>query len=113
VAWRRLARVGREAGLDSEVLSLLAEATLSSSFDGLGCVLVPDPAGPGRPGEFEGAVGKRAAALGPLTSVDRVHQSWRLAKAGLGALESGAVPTGELLIAEDHLADLLFSRARS
>lgn len=191
VAWRRLARVGREAELDSEVLSLLAEAifayidelsadsvdgyaaaqsesedvrrrrrhelvvllmrepaaavedvraaaraagwkmprqltalacgdddlaaivrrlpteTLSSSFDELGCVLVSDPTGPGRPGEIERAVGKRAAALGPVTSIDRVHQSWRLAKAGLGALESGAVPGGELFIAEDHLADLL------
>ena len=190
VAWRRLARVGREAGLDSEVLSLLAEAifayidelsadsvdgyaaarsesedvrrrrrhelvvllmreppaavedvraaaraagwkmprklaalacgdddlaaivhrlpadTLSTSFDELGCVLVSDPAGPGRGGEVERAVGKRVAALGPATTLDSVQESWRLAKAGLGALESGAVSTQELLIADDHLADL-------
>lgn len=191
VAWRRLARVGREAELDSEVLSLLAEAifayidelsadsvdgyaaaqsesgdvrrrrrhelvvllmcepaaevedvraaaraagwklprklaalacsdddlaaivrrlpadTLSSSFDELGCVLVSDPAGPGRAGEIERAAGKRAAALGPATGVDTVHESWRLAKAGLGALESAAASADELFISEDHLADLL------
>jgi hypothetical protein len=191
VAWRRLARAGREAELDAEVLSLLAEAifayidelsadsvdgyaaaqseiedvrrrrrhelvallmrepaseledvraaaravgwkvprrlaalacsgddlsaiaarlpaeTLSTSFDELGCVLVSDPAGPGRAGEVERAVGKRAAALGPVAGVDAVPNSWRLAKAGLGALESGVVFAGGLLIAEDHLADLL------
>jgi PucR C-terminal helix-turn-helix domain len=191
VAWRRLARAGREAELDAEVLSLLAEAifayidelsadsvdgyaaaqseiedvrrrrrhelvallmrepapeledvraaaravgwkvprrlaalacsgddlsaiaarlpaeTLSTSFDELGCVLVSDPAGPGRAGEVERAVGKRAAALGPIAGVDAVPNSWRLAKAGLGALESGVVFAGGLLIAEDHLADLL------
>jgi len=196
VAWRRLARVGREAELDSEILSLLAEAifayidelsadsvdgyaaaqsesedvrrrrrhelvvllmsepaaavediraaaravgwkvprrlaalacgeddlaaiarrlpagTLSAAFDELGCVLVADSAGPGRAGEIERAVGKRAAALGPTTDLERVRESWRLAKAGLGALESGAAPTDGPFISEDHLADLLLLEGR-
>jgi hypothetical protein len=196
VAWRRLARVGREAGLDSEVLSLLAEAifayidelsadsvdgyaaarlesedvrrrrrhelvvllmrepaaavedvraaaraagwkmprklaalacgdddlaaivgrlsadTLSTSFDELGCVLVSDPAGPGRGGEIERAVGKRVAALGPATTLDSIQESWRLAKAGQRALESGAVSTPGLLRSEDRLADLLLLEGR-
>jgi hypothetical protein len=191
VAWRRFARAGREAELDSEVLSLLAEAifayidelsadsvdgyaaarsesedvrrrrrhelvalllrepaaavedvraaaraagcklprrlaalacgdddlaaiarrlpaeALSTSFDELGCVLVPDPTGPGRAGEIERAVGKRRAALGPVAGLDLVRDSWRLAKVGLGALESGALPGDKLLMSEDHLADLL------
>lgn len=191
VAWRRLARVGREAELDSEVLSLLAEAifayidelsadsvdgyaaaqaesedvlrrrrrelvellmrepsaaledvraaarpagwklprelavlacgeddlapisrrlpadALGASFDGLGCALVPDPAGPGRRGEVERAVGKRAAALGSVGGPDLAGDSWRLARAGLAALDSGALPADGLLVAEEHLADLL------
>jgi hypothetical protein len=191
VAWRRLARAGREAELDSEVLSLLAEAifayidelsadsvdgyaaaqsesedvrrrrrhelvvllmrepaaavedvraaartvswkvprklaalacgeddlaaiarrlsagTLSASFDELGCVLIADPAGPGREGEIERAVGKRLAALGPVMDLERVQESWRLARAGLAALESGAVSGQGPFISEDHLADLL------
>ena len=196
VAWRRLARVGREAGLDSEVLSLLAEAifayidelsadsvdgyaaaqsesedvrrrrrhelvvllmsdpaaavedvraaaraagwklprklaalacgdddlaaivrrlpadTLSTSLDELGCVLVSDPAGPGRGAEIERAVGKRVAALGPAIDLDSVRESWRLAKAGQRALESGAVLNRGLLRSEDHLADLLLLEGR-
>jgi len=197
VAWRRLARAGREAKLDAEVLSLLAEAifayidelsadsvdgyaaaqseiedvrrrrrhelvallmrepaaelediraaaraagwkmprklaalachdddlgaiarrlpaeTLSASFEELGCLLVPDPAGPGRTGEIERAVGKRVAALGPVTASDLVYRSWRLAKAGLRAFGSAAPPAEEgLLIAEDHLADLLLLEGR-
>jgi PucR-like helix-turn-helix protein len=191
VAWRRLSRVGREAELDSEVLSLLAESifayidelsadsvdgyaaaqseiedvrrrrrhelvvllmreppaevgdiraasraagwkvpgklaalacdeedlaaiarrlpvgTLSTSLDELGCVLVSDPDGPGRPGEIERAVGKRAGALGPTTGLDLVRESWRLAKAGRKALESGSASPGALFRSEDHLADLL------
>jgi|SRR6476469_1622605 len=197
VAWRRLARVGREAELDSEVLSLLAEAifayidelsadsvegyaaaqsededlrrrrrhelvvllmrepaaeagdiraaaraagwkvprelaalacgqddlapivrrlpadVLSTSFDELGCVLVPDPAGPGRGGEIGRAAGKRRAALGPPVGVDLARESWQLAKSGLSALESGAVRTGGLLRSEDRLADLLLLEGRA
>lgn len=196
VAWRHLARVGREAQLDSEVLSLLAEAifayidelsadsvdgyaaaqsesedvrrrrrhelvtllmrepaaaledvraaaraagwklprkvatlacgeddlaaivrrlpagTPSAGFEELGCVLVGDPAGPGRGSEVKRAVGKRAAALGPVNGPESVRESWRLAKAGLAARESGALSPGELLIAEDHLADLLLLEGR-
>jgi len=196
VAWRRLARAGREAGLDSEVLSSLAEAifayidelsadsvdgyaaaqsesedvrrrrrhelvvllmrepaaavedvraaaraagwkmpkrlaalacsdedraaivrrlpveTLGTSFDALGCLVVPDPAGPGRPEEIERAVGGRVAALGPAVSPDLVRESWQLAKAGREALESGTVSVDGLLRSEHHLADLLLLESR-
>jgi PucR C-terminal helix-turn-helix domain len=197
VAWRRLARVGREAELDSEVLSLLAEAifayidelsadsvegyaaarsededlrrrrrhelvvllmreppaetgdiravaqaadwkvprqlaalscgqddlaqivrrlpadTLSTSFDELGCVLVSDPAGPGRREEIERAAGQRRAALGPPVAPELARESWRLAKSGLRALESGAASGGGLFSSEDHLADLLLLEGRA
>jgi hypothetical protein len=197
VAWRRLARVGREAELDSEVLSLLAEAifayidelsadsvegyaaarsededlrrrrrnelvallmreppaaagdvraaaqaagwrvprklaalacgqddlapivrrlpadALSTSFDELGCVLIPDPAGPGRGEEIGRATGRREAALGPVTGLELARETWQLAKAGLRALESGAVSADGLLRSEDRLADLLLFEGRA
>jgi hypothetical protein len=191
VAWRRLARVGREAKLDSEVLSLLAEAifayidelaadsvdgyaaaqseneelrgrrryelvallmreppaergdlraaaqavgwrvprrlaplacavedlaelsrrlppdALLTQFDQLGCVLVPDPDGPGRAKSVAGAAARVAAALGPACGSVGVRASWELAKVSLRAAEAGAIPAGGLFRAEDHLTELL------
>jgi hypothetical protein len=191
VAWRRLARVGREAELDSEALSLLAEAifayidelsadsvdgyaaaqsesddvrrrrrhelvallmrepgadpgdvraaaqaagwkvprqlatlccaeddlaairrrlpadALATSFEGLGCALIADPAGPGRSKEIVRAAGKRPAVLGPTCGPGQTRDSWQLAKSALRALEAGLVSTDALLRAEDHLAGLL------
>ncbi len=191
VAWRRLAKTGREAKLDAEVLSLLAEAifayidelsadsvegyaaaqsegedvrrrrnhelvallmrepaaeavdvraaaqaagwklprrlaalacagddlaaigrclpadALVTSFEELGCVLVPDPAGPGRAADIVRAVGSRPGALGPAGPPAEASESWQLAKAALRAAEAGAVSADGLLKAEDHLADLI------
>jgi hypothetical protein len=191
VAWRRIATAGRRAGLDSEVLSALAEAifayidelsadsvegyaaaqseveelrgrrryelallllreppaqatdlraaaqaagwriphrlaalscaeselpqiarrlpadSLATRIDGLGCVLLPDPDGPGRATEVERAAGDRAAALGPVGEADQVRDSWRLAKAALRALEGRALGADGLVRAEDRLAELL------
>ena len=87
--------------------------TLSTSFEELGCTLVPDPAGPGRSKEVARAVGQRKAALGPMTGIDLPRESWQLAKAGLRALESGAVSAAGLLRSEDHLADLLLLEGRA
>ncbi len=84
----------------------LSADALSGSFEGLGCVLIPDPSGPGRAEEIDRAVGKREASLGSSGGIDRVRESWQLAKAGLRAREAGLVPAGGLLEAEDHLGDL-------
>lgn len=191
VAWRHLARAGRQAKLDAEVLSLLAEAifayidelsadsvegytaarsesedlrrrrreevvallmrdpapdaadvraaaqaagwkaprelaalacarddltpisrrlpvdALGVSFEELGCLLIPDPDGPGRAKEIERAVGGLVAALGSAAGIGQVRDSWRLAKAGLRARQAGLVSGEGLLRAEDHLGDLL------
>ncbi len=191
VAWRRLSRAGREAKLDSEALSLLAEAifayidelsadsvdgytaaqseieglrrrrhrelatllmrepaaeaaalraaaqaagwrvprqlaplacaeadlaqlsrrlpadSLATQVDELGCVLLPDPGGPGRAAEIERAVAGSTAVLGPVGEPARLRRSWELTKTALRAAEAGEVPSTGLLRAEDHLADLL------
>jgi PucR C-terminal helix-turn-helix domain len=191
VAWRRISRAGRRAELDSEALSLLAEAifayidelsadsvegyaeaqaeiedrrrlrrrelvallmrepaadaasvraaaeaagwklprtvaalacaesdaaklahrlpadVLVAELDETGCVLIPDPAGPGRAAVLERVLGKRRGALGPAGELAQLPDSWRLARATLAASEAGALPAAELLNAEDHLTDLL------
>lgn len=190
VAWRRLARAGRAAELDAEVLGLLAEAifayidelsadsvegwaaaqseseeirgrrrhelvelmmrepapelgdvraaaraagwklprklavlacaeddltsiarrlpidVLHTGLDGIGCALVPDPDGPGRAAGFAAAAEKGPAALGPVCDPAGARDSWRLAVAGLRALESGAIASEGVLRADDRLADL-------
>ncbi|MDX6601147.1 MAG: hypothetical protein QOF13_349 [Solirubrobacterales bacterium] len=195
VAWRRLARAGREAKLDSEVLSLLAEAifayidelsadsvegyaaaqaesedvrrrrrhelvallmrepaavadaraaaqaaawklprtlaalacaeddlaaiarrlpadVLITSFDELGCVLIPDPDGPGRDKAVARAVAKRTAALGPSGPPGQARESWQFAKVALRALDDGTISASGLLRTEDHLADLLLREGK-
>jgi hypothetical protein len=191
VAWRRIARAGRRTKLDSEVLSLLAEAifayidelsadsvdgyaaaqseieglrrrrrrelaallmrrpaaeppalraaaqaagwriprqlaplacaeadlaqlsrrlpadSLATQIDELGCVLLPDPGGPGRATGIERAVADSAAVLGPVSEPARLRESWELTKTALRAIEAGSMPSAGLLRAEDHLADLL------
>jgi hypothetical protein len=197
VAWRRLSQVGREAKLDSEVLSLLAEAifayidelsadsvegyaaaqaesedvrrrrrhelvsllmrepaaeigdlraaaraagwklprklgalacaeddlaaiarrlpvdVLVASFDELGCVLIPDPGGPGRGKAIAHAAGRRVATLGPASLPGQTRESWQLAKVALRALEAGSILADGLLQAEDRLADLLLYESES
>lgn len=196
VAWRRLARAGRRAGLDAEQLSLLAEAVfayldelsadsvegyaeaqseisdlrrhrerelvellmrdpppaeadvraasqvagwrlprrlaaiacaeadlprlsrrlpsdvLSAELDHSGCVLVPDPDGPGRGAEIERAVGNVVAAIGPTGGLDRIRESWKLARSMLRAVDSGTLESTGLARAGDRLGDLLLFEGR-
>jgi hypothetical protein len=191
VAWRRLSLAGRRAGLDAELLSLLAEAifayidelsadsvegyteaqaefederrrrrrelaalltrepaaeqadlrvaaeaaawalprrvvaiacseadlgllsrrlpadALATTLDDMGCILVPDPEGPGRAAIIERAVGTTPFALGPSGPPVELAASWSLARAARRAAEAGALPTKGLLRVEEHLGDLL------
>lgn len=80
---------------------------LVTVLDGAGCILLPDPEGPGRLDQLRRAAAKATLALGPATEPARAASSWNLAKALLLAVETGAVTGSGLLRAEDHLADLL------
>jgi hypothetical protein len=191
IAWRRIAAAGRRAGLDSEVLSLLAEAifayidelsadsvegyaaaqsesedlrrrrrrelaklltgepaaasadlraaaqaagwrvpaslgalacaegdltrlmrrlptdALAVPLEEVGCVLLPDPDGPGRGEALARAAGDVQVGQGPGVEAVRAHESWRWACSTLRAIELGALPGGRLVRAEDHWVDLL------
>jgi hypothetical protein len=114
VAWRiprtAAALACSEERLDRLVLRLPAD-TLASGIDGVGCAIVPDPDGPGRPAEIERAVESAGrsvhAALGSTGGVNLLAASWALARATLRGVEAGAIETGGLARADDVLVELL------
>jgi PucR C-terminal helix-turn-helix domain len=191
VAWRRIAAAGRRARLDSEVLSLLAEAifayidelsadsvegyaqaqseaegrrrrrrrellgmlmrepapepatlraaaqevgwtiprsvaalacpeaeleqlvrrlpvdSLAAQLEEVGCVLAPDPEGPGRSSSIERAADGLRVCAGPAGELALFRDSWALARSTLQAVQAGVVPGDGLVRADEHLADLL------
>jgi len=88
-----LARVGRRLPTDALVASL----------GGTGCALVPSP----RRAELERATRDVKAALGPTVPRAELADAWAIAESALRALEAGAIESDGLLIAEEHLPDLL------
>ena len=197
VAWRHLAATGREAGLDPEVLSLLAEAIfayidelsadsvegyaqaqserddvrrrrrrelaalltaepavseadaraaaeaagwalprracaaacaeedlgrlsrrlpadcLAVALEEVGCVLVPDPDGPGRAAALERAAASKPLAIGPPGAPTELAVSWSLARAALRAMAAGALPLDGPIFADEHLGALMLFEGRA
>lgn len=99
------------AACSDEDLSVIAArlpvGLLVTVVDGAGCIVVPDPEGPGRREELERLAAKATLAVGPATGPAEAGRSWALALNLLRAAEAGAVAGSGLLRAEDHLADLL------
>jgi hypothetical protein len=114
VAWRMprtaAALACDEDQLDRLVARLPADA-LAAGVDGVGCAIVPDPDGPGRPIQIERALGSAEigahAVLGPTGAAGSLAVSWSLARATLRAVEAGAIETAGLVRADDVLAKLL------
>ena len=100
-----------EADLDRVARRLPAE-TLTTHLDGVGCALVPDPAGPGRREQLARACAGATAVLGQEGAPAGLPGSWALARAGLAAREAGAVYGGCLVLAEERLTDLLLFESR-
>ena len=113
------------------VAGRLPEGTLMRADDEVVRVLVPDPEGPGRRGEMERALRGTVAVLGPTVALaDARHSAARAAAAfalwerlgdtgesGVRRTDALAPPaaftsagaTGCLLVADDHLPDLLLA----
>ncbi len=81
--------------------------SLATVLDGRGCVLFPDPDGPGRAALIERAAAGSTLTSGPVGAAAELAGSWKLAKAALGAAEAGALPATGLCRVDDHLGDLL------
>jgi hypothetical protein len=84
---------------------------LAATLDTVGCLILPDPDGPGRRAEIERAVEKSGsrphAVLGSTVPLDSLGSSWSLARATLRAVEAGAIGTAGLARADDVLSELL------
>jgi DNA-binding PucR family transcriptional regulator len=74
---------------------------------------VPDPEAPGRRPELEGALRGHLAALGPAVAWRGAAQSARRAIAAHRLVENGALAGGGLVLADDHLADLILHSERA
>jgi DNA-binding PucR family transcriptional regulator len=80
----------------------------------VGCLLVPDPLGPGRASSLAAAAQECGPlALGPAAAPGELAESWSLARAALRAALAGALPSSGLLRAEDHLGALLLFQGGS
>jgi hypothetical protein len=83
----------------------LPETVRFATLEGVGWALVPDPAAPGRRAELNAALRDASAALGPTVSVERAPESAQRARLALEALAPER--RGRLLVADDHLLELI------
>lgn len=110
--WQMPGRIAAAACSDQDlavVAGRLPADALVTVLDGVGCLLLPDPEGPGRIDQLRRAAAEAEVALGPATDPAGAAKSWELAKALLVASAAGVIDGTGLLRAEDHLADLLLA----
>jgi hypothetical protein len=109
----RLPRVLAAAAFGDQDLAAVAGRLSADAIvtvvDGTGCVLLPDPEGPGRLDQLRRAAAQATVAIGPTVEPSQSARSWELARSLLLATSAGVVKGSGLLRAEDHLADLLLA----
>jgi hypothetical protein len=111
-AWSAPARVAAIACAEPDLAGVsrrLPPEALATVRDGTGCLVLPDPEGPGRAESLTRVASRARLALGPTVEPAALTESWALARAVLAASDAGALPATGLLRAEDHLADLLLA----
>jgi len=91
----------------AEIARGLPADVLATTLQGTGCILFPDPDGPGRPALLERAVSGRLLIVGPAGAPAGLPVSWSLARLALGAAQAGALPGVGIQRVDEHLADLL------
>jgi hypothetical protein len=87
--------------------------TLAAPVDGLGCLVISDPEGPGRPAEIDAAVRDTPAAVGPAAAPAALSSAWSLAQAAWRAIEAGAVKADGPVRVDDALTPLLLFQGRT
>jgi hypothetical protein len=102
----------RESDLAAIALRLPVES-LAVELDEVGCILLPDPEGPGRAAGIAQAARAAPLAIGSAGTTAELAQSWSLARAALDASEAGVLPSEGALRADDHLGELLLFEGRS
>ncbi|HEY0317923.1 MAG TPA: helix-turn-helix domain-containing protein [Solirubrobacterales bacterium] len=115
-SWPLPRRLAVAACAESElgtVARRLPPEALATAVDGVGCVLLPDPEGPGRADALERAARQGPLALGPAVEPAGAAESWSLALSLLRAAAAAIVAPAGLLRVDDHLAELLVFEGRS
>lgn len=110
--WQLPGKLAAIACADDDVGGIagrLPPEALVTVLDGTGCILLPDPEGPGRLDQLRRAASKASLSMGPATEPSQAAKSWDLAKTLLLATQTGAISGEGLLRVEDHLADLLLA----
>ncbi len=111
-AWplpKSVAALAFESERPERIASRLSPDVLVAGGDPVTWALVPDPDAPGRRAELERAVdGSAAAALGPAVACFEAAQSARRAELALSVARTRS--EGELVVADEHLLDLLLAR---
>ncbi|MGN6587860.1 MAG: PucR family transcriptional regulator [Solirubrobacterales bacterium] len=82
---------------------------LVTVVEGCGCIVVPDPEGPGRREQLVRLGAKVILAVGPTVEPGEASRSWNLATTLLRAATAGSIEQNSLLMAEDHLLELLLA----
>jgi hypothetical protein len=92
----------------ARVARRLPPEALATVIDGEGCVLLPDPEGPGRAEALARVAEEGTIALGPTVTPTAARESWSLAI----SLLLSEVEGGPLLRVDDNLAALLLFESR-
>ena len=79
----------------------LPPEALATVIDGEGCLLLPDPEGPGRAESLVRAAADTTVALGPTVPPAAAAESWALAEALIRASVAGAAPGPSVAAGED------------
>ena len=87
--------------------------TIAAPLEDRWCALVPDPAAPGRRAELARAVTDGAAVLGPPAPWPLASRSVRRAATAHRLIGEGDVPDSGLVVADDHMRDLIVHADRS
>jgi hypothetical protein len=104
----------------TRVTRRLPQEALATVVDGEGCLLLPDPEGPGRAEALARSAAEGTIALGPTVTPTGAAESWRLALALSRAAASGVISTvagkggrpEAPLRVDDNLAALLLFESR-
>jgi PucR-like helix-turn-helix protein len=107
---RAAAAVACSQGELDELTRRLPPETLSAPVDGLGCIVIADPDGPGRRAQIERAL--RTGAQGPTTPLSGLAGSWSLARAARRATEAGVLGRAGLVRVDEALPALLLFENR-